>query len=456
MSIDALSILDSRTKNIPGFGYKLQGGHFGLDTTAGDLNVNESEMSILIPFADGNRRDGVGDLLEVTGIDLTRHSANPFVLFDHGKKVDLPIGLAQDKSGQYMVEIDSVAKTARGKCFMYQSMKKSEHLEFCEQLFDLAAKKFIRAGSIGYQVQQAMQLPADYMRGTPQGLHLVKVLMLEFSLVVLPANADTVVKVLSMPKICGKKLSPYLVKSLEGYAPTRKAQLGWEGKAGPRELTHDEPNNPNLIIARPTAVGGEGETHITTPNRYGGTTYNYFPDDNPVVWHPDQASADAEAAHLNQLYAERNPSPPLKDQGYVPLSAEQQEWLNSLPDIKTVKVLAYQLNKARADTSDTTRYGVEPVREDQPRGPHNVTLHHPIAGAIPVGEFADPSSAKRESDRQNFIDRRLSEILPAEPQLTFDDEEEVKALAIQLNKDLVEVPLRNLPKNKVPPAKWTP
>ena len=46
--------------------------------------------------------------------------------------------------------------------------------------------------------------------------------MLEGSLVVLPANMDTVGKLLRDGVCCGKSLSPYLVKSLEPYAPEKQ------------------------------------------------------------------------------------------------------------------------------------------------------------------------------------------------------------------------------------------
>lgn len=216
-----------------------------------DLEVNESEMSLWVPFADGNRRDGVGDLLEIGGIDTSRHQLNPLVLFDHGKQVQLPVAVAQDpKTGVYCVELDVANRRARGKAFFYQCKPKFddfnsyqdweaasqrlptyEHALFCEQLFDLVVKKFIRAGSIGYQVKQARELPPNYETGTPKGLHLIQTLLLEFSVVVLPANADTVGKVLGDGHLCGKKLSPYLVKSLMPYVAPRKAVMGYEGKA---------------------------------------------------------------------------------------------------------------------------------------------------------------------------------------------------------------------------------
>lgn len=89
------TILSARSKRLPGYAYKYAPNAYGLDTAfIGEPEIDESQCSIWIPFADGNSRDGVGDLLEVGGIDTTRHKKNPIVLFDHGKQVTLPIGLA--------------------------------------------------------------------------------------------------------------------------------------------------------------------------------------------------------------------------------------------------------------------------------------------------------------------------------------------------------------------------
>lgn len=259
--------MNHQNKRVEGFQYKLTDDRFGLDTVFGNAPaVNEQEMSITFPFADGNRRDGVGDLLEVGGIKTDRHIKAPLILFDHAKQVTLPVGMAEDPdTGQYTVTIDPITKVATAKAFIYQGKglgsyagngeKDYDHAVFCEQLFDLVAKKFIRAGSIGYQVIAARELYPDYQTGTPKGMHLMSVLMLEASIVVLPANADTVIKMLGMKTICGKPKSPYLVKSLAPYAPARKARMGYEGRKAIDKTALDsalyQANDPNYLPERP-------------------------------------------------------------------------------------------------------------------------------------------------------------------------------------------------------------
>lgn len=236
---DTIRILQGRSKRLDGYSYKLMDNQFGLDVVISDENeIDESNFAISIPFADSTRRDGVGDLLEVAGINTDRHRLNPVILFDHGKRYDLPVALAEDPiTHQYTVTIDPNQKKAWAKAFFYTGKnilpdidkeKSYDHALFCEQLFDMMCKRYIRAGSIGYQVIYAKQLSPDYETGTPQGLHLLSVLMLECSAVVMPANADTVRKALAQPTICGHSLSPMLVKCLTPFASTKKAMLGYE------------------------------------------------------------------------------------------------------------------------------------------------------------------------------------------------------------------------------------
>jgi hypothetical protein len=249
ISPDILSLLDARQEQVPGYAYKLTGQSlYASDVPLGNtLDIDEKSMSLWLPIADGNRRDGVGDLLEVEGIVTERHYSNPVCLFDHAKSVLLPIARARsdpEDPSTYTFRVDPVARTAGFRAHFYQGRsgeggsfadkgRQFEHALFCEQLFDMARQGFLRSGSIGYQVLDAEHLPPDYRTGVPQGLHLKSILMLEGSLVVLPANQDTVAKMLALPTICGKPPSPYLIKSLSPYAPPKKAVVtsGYERKS---------------------------------------------------------------------------------------------------------------------------------------------------------------------------------------------------------------------------------
>ncbi len=251
-----LKSIRGRGKGLPpGFSYEHTPGQFGLDTLISQPQIDEARMMVVIPFADGKHRDGVGDLLEVGGIELSRHKVNPIALYDHGKSVTLPIGMAEDPDTRaYTVRIDQAARGADAPTFFYQGKGMSgvsredeyHHAVFCGQLFDLMAQRYVRGGSIGYTVIAARELPADYESGTPKGLHLLSVKMLELSAVVLPANQDTVAKsladyraklsdtarqILSMRLVMGKPLSSHLVKSLTPFVQDTRTFTGYRGKA---------------------------------------------------------------------------------------------------------------------------------------------------------------------------------------------------------------------------------
>lgn len=241
-----LTCLDCRTKQLPSYCYKLIGNsQYGMDVVLPEeLEIDERRMSAWIHFADGNRRDGVGDQLAIEGVRTERHQKNELCLFDHGKTVVLPIGKTRDpETNEYTVVLDPVSQTGKANVFFYSGnglnntnrAAEFSHAIFCEQLFDLLARKFLKGGSIGYTIVRAKELPPDRERGIPAGLYLASVNLLEVSVVGLPASPDTVMKSKCFGcqdnylewkdnirscigrNCCGKPLSPVLVKSLQPY-----------------------------------------------------------------------------------------------------------------------------------------------------------------------------------------------------------------------------------------------
>lgn len=230
--------------------YKLaENGNYGLDIIVSETpRYDLNKMAVYLPIADGGSRDGVGDIIRIEGIDTTRHRLNPLCLFDHGKnEKKLPIGFFQNRdSSSYTFEKDLTSKTAGGWSFIYQGKKNKElpleftttkaefeHAVFAEQCFDMWVHGLIRGGSIGYQVKMAREIPPDYEKGIPQGLDLMQTLMLEGSMVILPANmytvksldTDLICKLCRDGVCCGKRLDPILVKSLERVKPPEKEMV---------------------------------------------------------------------------------------------------------------------------------------------------------------------------------------------------------------------------------------
>jgi hypothetical protein len=270
---DIIQFLDARSKNFPSldsihYSYKLAGSSFGIDVPIiRDLEIDESTQSLFIPAADGNRRDGVGDLVEVTGILTERHQKRPLILFDHGKSVQLPIARARKIAHQpdtYSFTVNMGEKTAGCRAYFYTGKedcdeslgcKQYDQAVFSNEIFDMCVQDMIGAGSIGYQIVDGEHIPPDYNRGIPQGMHLKSINLLEVSLVVLACNQDTVgvakslpyaTKSLSTPnsypafdkiqslltggRICGKPATPLLIKALEPYRATKKSTIisGWK------------------------------------------------------------------------------------------------------------------------------------------------------------------------------------------------------------------------------------
>ena len=321
------SVLEARCKDFAGsyspdsthFSYKLANERFAIDVPfSNQLDFDEKRMSIVIPFADGNRRDGVGDLVEVVGIHLERHRSNPICQFNHGKGnsdfADWPVALAEDPDSKaYTVEIDPISKTGRANCFFYKGSgipgadrsKEKAFALFCEQLYDLLVKRWIRSGSFTYQIVKAYPLQPDYQAGTPQGLHLLETNLLELGPVVLPANQDTVSRkglgddpireILCKGQVCGKALSPYLRKSLEPFASERKATMmtGEKKKNIPGDLNwlkeEETEQEHEKALTRCPECGG----HIT-PDAQGGQC-------DKCGWRPTDSKA-AKVKVLRQKY----------------------------------------------------------------------------------------------------------------------------------------------------------
>lgn len=311
----------------PGFGasYKLatfspgQVG-FGVAVAFGDEQsfVDESRMAIAIPYASGQRRDGVGDLLEVEGIDFSRHVQNPAHLWNH-QKDQLPLGMVQDpETGVYTGTIDAAKKLATDLVFFYRGKGLSgvdrtvekDHALFCEQVFDLLVKKFLRSGSIGYQVIQAQPLPADPSTGTPTGYHLQRVLKLESSTVVLPANQDTVRKLLDLPAICGKAPAERLVKSLQPFAPERKAMANGIGAGEKKNVPVPLKDVPDTQIPHSKWKPGAGATCKAIREKYRKKAIRFgqfeVSNDDPgnLIW-----GEDADYWFVNDLNSKEREGP---------------------------------------------------------------------------------------------------------------------------------------------------
>ena len=341
----AIKVIQSRQKSFPGLSYPIAAGQFGQDIVVPEaIDCDESRMSIWIPFADGNNRDGVGDVLEIGGIRTDRHQPNPFVLYDHGKQISLPVAMSEDPdTKQYTVVLDTTSRRGKGNAFFYQGTGMShalrgeeyEHGHFCHQLYDLMVKGYVRGGSIGYTVIAARELPADYQMGTPKGLHLLSTKMLEYSSVVLPANQDTVIakhkglewymdrmadqarEILCMRSVCGKPLPGHFIKSLSAYAgavPTKLSKMAIDPSIKPGDYVRAQPTGAEAsrMAQNVTTRGPDGGENrpvtgyeAAARNRIEGRVTEVEPNVWNGIGNPDESLVTIDDGHPSTSLAYR-------------------------------------------------------------------------------------------------------------------------------------------------------
>lgn len=420
---DPLSVLNGRLKGLSSteYSYKLQGGNsYGMDVAFADnLAVDEKRMSLWVPYADGKRRDGVGDLMEIAGIKTERHRKNPIVGFDHFKDVKLPIGLAcewdeaADKYDRtkYINIIDPIENQARVNCFFYRGKgmlgvdRKDEydHAVYCAQLFHMAATGMIGAGSIGYQVVKALELRPDYETGTPQGLHLLVTNMLEASLVILPANQDTAAKALAMPKIAGHAPSPYLVKCLCAFAPEKKVQFGYTPELDPKpDNTKPDPTRPYLTTPELTGsdvIIGKTDTK-SVPVPHGDMSRTDVP---PAKWKPGLGAEKNEGGESSPPSPARaNLTLPEHTSTYHTASMDKD-----MVDARKVKEIRKKYRKAQKDFLGNIEDAVRAFREQGDSGVYQVYQRMSQRDRVDfddyVAEISLPLASETFSPTQRFV-----------------------------------------------------
>lgn len=214
-----LAAYEMRSGSRFGFQYAVKGGvaPSAMDVLAdeGDIQTDDSEMSIYYPFASGQSRDRVGDYLDVSGIETANHERNPLAFLDHGKNFKYPLGLDQDRQKRYTVTINPERGLAFAKTFITPICP--EH----EQIFLFYKKGILRAGSIGYRTIEEDVIGPDREQGLPKGKHLRRTELLETSAVFLPCSQDAVLRMYDEPW-AGKSLAASFRKILEPQRPRKK------------------------------------------------------------------------------------------------------------------------------------------------------------------------------------------------------------------------------------------
>lgn len=146
-------------------------------TSAALAGVDESEMSVRCIISTPSR-DRVGDVLEVSGCDLSEYTTNPVVLWAHDDE-SFPIGKAEDNAGRCTVQKESNRIVAT--VFFIRGDARFE------KCFDLIRRRFLRGVSVGFLPDaEPIPLPGGGNRYTRWVLY-------EFSFCTIPMNAEALV-----------------------------------------------------------------------------------------------------------------------------------------------------------------------------------------------------------------------------------------------------------------------
>lgn len=192
----------------------------------GDIKTDDKLMSATGILASSNR-DRQGDIIECRGVEFGDHEANPIVLWDHGKRWDMPIGKTEDPKGTYTVRYlpreDIIVQTT----FFADT-------PFSRQIYALIKGGFIRANSIAVKDLEVDPLPPDperghFVRRDAEGRkipfkHILKSALAEVTWTPLPANPDAVMSLMTTGKLVvdgfsAQRLDPLIYKSFLPYVP---------------------------------------------------------------------------------------------------------------------------------------------------------------------------------------------------------------------------------------------
>jgi HK97 family phage prohead protease len=159
------------------------------------------------------REDREGDVVLVSGADLSDHRRNPVVLANHDTKA--LVGKTESPDGLYTVESRPELKK------MFATIHFQQANELGVQAYQLVRDGFLRATSIGFQIRKSTQRGTARTKGGRPPLLISEWSLAEISLVPVPMNPDAVMDTLHR-SFDGKSLHPHLVKAIQPYAGESK------------------------------------------------------------------------------------------------------------------------------------------------------------------------------------------------------------------------------------------
>ncbi len=188
---------------------------------AAGIDTRRMSVGCVVSTEDPDREN---DVIVTAGIDTSLHQKNPCVLLNHGLGAqDMPVAQAQDPEGRYTVVAQP--RMLRAVSWFTNSVQESE------QVFHLITSGLLRGVSIGFNA-----LEGERRRGPGgDGLLITRSEMFEYSHAPVGVNPYALADATVGKSICGKMVSPKILKALSPYLPRLKEQVagGWEGGAKP-------------------------------------------------------------------------------------------------------------------------------------------------------------------------------------------------------------------------------
>lgn len=187
-----------------------------------DDQIDQQEMSAWFRIC-ASSEDDDGDIVEPSGMDLSRYKSNPIVLFHHDKESPA-IGLSEDRNKQLCVSVRPNEIIA--KCFFHGLPFDGKNLS--QEIFDLVVRGAIRGASVGFLPIQAKK--RGY--GDEAGYHFHRSLLTEWSITPIPSNAETLRMCLSRGYVKSLELKTHLEKfatPLAQYAHGADLSSGGDG-----------------------------------------------------------------------------------------------------------------------------------------------------------------------------------------------------------------------------------
>lgn len=217
------------------------------------LSLNEDSRTITYVVSD-ETPDRVGDIISVRGWDIDTYKSNPVILWGHDQSVP-PIGRANNVRRRY-------GEAARLTADI--EFAPAEAHPFADTIYQLAARDFIRATSVGFLPHETKEL-SDKQRQKlglgKYGQFYSKAELMEISVVAVPANPSALedgVKSLVSDGLLAKSLA---TNFLEAY-PTNEDEALKRAKAACRSFV----DFGALAIKAATEKGeGDYEEEVAPP-----------------------------------------------------------------------------------------------------------------------------------------------------------------------------------------------